>query len=51
MKRTIPLLISLALGATAAYADGAPDMLKAKGCLGCHQPHDDPTPRAAQLPS
>jgi cytochrome c len=36
MKRAIPLMIALALGATAAYADGAPDMLKAKGCLGCH---------------
>jgi cytochrome c len=36
MKRAIPLLITLALGATAAYADAPADMLKAKGCLGCH---------------
>ena len=36
MKRAIPLLFALALGATAAYADGPADMLKAKGCLGCH---------------
>jgi cytochrome c len=37
MKRAIPMIIAaLALGATAAYADGPQDMLKAKGCLNCH---------------
>jgi cytochrome c len=37
MKRAIPVIIAaLALGATAAYADAGADMLKAKGCLGCH---------------
>ena len=36
MKHGTALLIALALGATAAYAEGPMDMLKAKGCLGCH---------------
>jgi cytochrome c len=36
MKLGTALLITLALGATAAYADAPQDMLKAKGCLGCH---------------
>ena len=36
MKSKLPLLIALALAATAAYADAPADMLKAKGCLGCH---------------
>lgn len=36
MKR-LALLTALALAATtAAYADSPQDMLKAKGCLGCH---------------
>jgi cytochrome c len=36
MKRALPLLFALTLGATVAYAADAPDLLKAKGCLGCH---------------
>lgn len=37
MKRALPLLIALSLGATVAYAaDAGPDLVKAKGCLGCH---------------
>ena len=36
MKSTLPLLFTLALAATAANADAPMDMLKAKGCLGCH---------------
>ena len=36
MKLGTTLLITLALGATAAYADTPQDMLKSKGCLGCH---------------
>ena len=36
MKLGTALLITLALGATAADADTPQDMLKSKGCLGCH---------------
>ena len=36
MKSTLPLLFTLALAATAANADAPMDMLKSKGCLGCH---------------
>lgn len=35
MKRAILLLAALALGAPAFAADG-PELLKAKGCLNCH---------------
>jgi cytochrome c len=35
MKRSILLLAALALGAPAFAADG-PELLKAKGCLNCH---------------
>ena len=36
MKYRSILLAALAFGATAAYADAPQDLLKAKGCLGCH---------------
>ena len=36
MKYRSILLVALAFGATAAYADAPQDLLKAKGCLGCH---------------
>ena len=36
MKLAISVLVAASLGAGAALAADAPDLLKAKGCLGCH---------------
>ena len=35
-KLHLVLIASLALSATAVYADAGADLLKSKGCLGCH---------------
>lgn len=36
MRLAIPLLLAVSLGAGVGIAADAPDLLKAKGCLGCH---------------
>ena len=36
MKFSLTLLVACAFAALAANAQTAPDLLKAKGCLGCH---------------